>query len=308
MKVQRVSEMKKENDKLKKRFILNLPVSWTNFLYCLFNELKKDYILKGSAALAYYLTLAIFPLFIFLLSLFPYLPIKNLQATVTTYLERALPGDAGLMFSCFIQEITSKDKLGLLSFGLFAALWSASSGLCAVMDQLNQAYKVTEARSFIKTRLVALALMFVFIFMLISTFIIVLVGDSTILWLKEVYHISVISLALLMIFKWLIILIMISLAFALIYFFGPNVKQKFRFISPGSLFGSALVVVATVLFNVYLENFGSYGKVYGSLGGIIVFMLWLNACGLILIVGAEINALLEHYNPEGKDKGDKKIN
>jgi membrane protein len=106
--------------------------------------------------------------------------------------------------------------------------------------------------------------------------------------------------------RWLIIAFFLLLGFAVIYYYGPDVEQRFRFVSPGSILGVILLAVASLGFRYYISNFGNYNATYGSLGAMIVLIVWLYIVGLVLLIGSEINALFEHYSPEGKEKGQKK--
>jgi membrane protein len=97
-----------------------------------------------------------------------------------------------------------------------------------------------------------------------------------------------------------------TLAFAVTYYFAPDVEQKFKFVSPGSALGVLLLIAASIAFKFYVDHFGKYNATYGSIGAVIILMLWLNITGLVILLGSEINALIEHYSPEGKVKGEKK--
>ncbi|MCI5071542.1 YihY/virulence factor BrkB family protein [bacterium] len=294
--------------KKEKISVFDLTVSWKFFAVKFLKEIQKSDIAKSAAALSYYLTLSVFPAFIFLLSLFAFLDFSNLQNTAIHSIQTLLPGDAKVMFESFIQELTHNGGIAVLSFGFIVATWSASNGLAAVIAQLNEAYKVKEARNFIKTRLTSFFLMAVFVVMLLTTFSIITVSENVWSYLQQHFTVSWLFLLLLLLIKWLFVFLIICTAFALIYYYGPNVQQKFRFITPGSVLGSLLTIVVTLALNFYLIHFNSFGKIYGSIGGFIVFMLWLNACGFVLLLGAELNASLEHYNQHGKNKGEKKIN
>lgn len=285
--------------------MLGLPVSVKQFGQDLKREVERDAVFNGAAALAYYLMLAVFPGVIFFLSLLPYLPIENLQDTIMRFIESSLPGDASSVFSGVVAEITTQTKGGLLTFGLLGTIWAATSGLAAVIQQLNITYGVREARSFIKQRLTALMLMVIFSVLMIGAFALILLGEPLRNYLAANLGWDEGILAVFTALRWIIIFAMILSVFAVVYYFGPNVKQKFRFITAGSLFGAISIALASKGFNFYLANFGNYDKTYGSIGGVIVFMLWLYVCGLVLLMGAELNALIEHYHPAGKTKGER---
>jgi membrane protein len=281
-------------------------VSANTFFRDLKKEISDDNVSNGAAALAYYLMLSIFPAMLALITLLPYLPIQNLQQTIMDFLNQAMPGDAAKMFSSTINEITSQKKGGLLSFGLLAALWAASNGIYAMMQQLNITYDVKEGRSFFKVRGYALMLTFIFGGLIIGAFGLVIFGDQIQGWMETALGWGTPIRVAFGFLRWGIILGAMTLAYACLYYWGPDVEQEFKFITPGSVGAVLLMVVASLGFSFYVQRFGSYNATYGSLGAVIVMMLWLYITGAVALLGSEINALIEHYSPEGKEKGEKR--
>jgi membrane protein len=281
-------------------------IPWKRFGKDLRSEIKDDNVSNGAAALAYYLMLSIFPAMILMLSVLPYLPIANLDQAIMDALRQALPGEAANMFTDVVQNVTTQRSGGLLSFGILATLWAASSGMYAVMQQLNITYDVKEERPFWKGRAVALMLTLMFGVLVIGAFALIVLGGVIQGWLASMLGGSGLLTFVFAAFRWVVIFALLLLGFAVIYDFGPNVDQSFRFVSPGSLIGTALLILASLGFRLYVENFGQYSATYGSLGAVIVLMLWLYITGLVLLLGSEINALVEHYRPEGKRKGEKR--
>jgi len=275
------------------------------FVTDLYSEIEDDNVFNGAAALAYYWMLAIFPLTIFLLSLLPFLPIPNLKDAIMDLLGQALPREAATLFTDVVSEVTSNTSGGLLSFGLLFTLWSASSGLYAIMQQLNITYDVKEGRSFWRVRGVALLLTVMFLVMIVGAFALVVFGGVVQDWLASFMGQSSLLLGFFAALRWIIIIGLILMGFAIIYYFGPDVEQKFQFITPGSIIGSALLIAASVGFSFYVSNFSDYTATYGSIGAVIILLLWLYLAGLVILLGSEVNALLEHYNPAGKNKGEK---
>lgn len=280
-------------------------VPWKRFIKDLKTEISEDNVANGAAALAYYLTLAIFPAMLVLLSIVPYLPIQNLDQEVMNLLRGAMPGDAATMFTGVVTEITNNKKGGLLSVGLLGAIWAASNGMYAIMQQLNITYDVKEHRSFLKTRGTALLLMLLFGVLIIGAFSLVIFGGKIEEWLTGAIGMGGALKVTFNVFRWMTIALALTLGFALIYYFGPDVDQEFKFITPGSVFGALLLVGASLGFKVYVENFGQYSATYGSIGAVIIFELWLYVTGFVLLLGSEINALVEHYSAEGKEKGER---
>ena len=279
--------------------------SWKQFGLDLWKELNEDNVFNGAAALAFYLTLAIFPALIFLLNLLPYLPIPDQSDQIYGLLRQAMPSDAASALTDTVKGIVSQKRQGLLSFGAIFTLWAAMSGMYAIMQQLNITYDVVEGRSLVKVRLTSLLLTVCFAGCLVGAFTLILVGDQIHGFLANHLGYGSIFTALFEVLRWSIIALALSTAFALTYYYGPDVKQNFRFITPGSVMGVIVLGAASLGFKVYVENFASYNATYGSIGAVIVLMLWLNIAGLVILFGSEVNALVEHYSPYGKVKGEK---
>lgn len=272
-----------------------IGVPLKQFLKDLNEESDNDDIFNGAATLAYYWMLAIFPAMIFLLSLLPYLPIENLHQAIMEFMTEILPQESGKMFSGVIAEVTMNQNSGLLSFGVLATIWAASNGMYAIMRQLNRTYDVHEARSFVKGRSIALLMTFVFGLVIIGAFSLIVFGGYLQAALIDLVGYESTWLVFFRIFRWAVIVSLLLLAFSVIYYFGPNVKQKFRFITPGSALGVLLLIAASLGFQFYVNNFGNYAATYGSIGAVIILMLWLYIAGVVILLGSEINSLLESY-------------
>ena len=281
-------------------------VSTKKFLLDLNQEMSNDNIYNGAAALGYYLTLAIFPAMILLMTIIPYLPIAQVDKAIMDLLGQALPPEAYGMVEGVVSEVTGDRRGGLLSFGLLGTLWAASTGMYAIMQQLNITYKVKEGRSFIRARATALLLSLLFGLLVIGAFSLIVLGGVIQDWLGTQLGFSGALLIFFSVFRWVVIVLALLLGFALIYRYAPNVEQKFAFITPGSVLGVILLVLVSLGFAIYTSNFADYSATYGSIGAVIILMLWLDIAGLVILVGSEINALIEHYSAKGKRKGEKK--
>lgn len=270
----------------------------------LYQEANEDDIFNGAAALGFYLTLAIFPAMIFVMAVIPYLPIADVDEAIMDLLRQALPKSAAEMFATVVDEVTGEQRGGLLSLGFAGALWATSTGMYAVMQQLNITYDVNEKRSFIRARLTAVALSLLFAVLVLGGFSLIVLGGQIQDWLGARFGVSDALLTFFVAFRWVTIVFGLLLAFALIYYLAPCVRQRFVFITVGSCVGVTLLVLASVGFAWYAQNFGNYSATYGSIGAVIVLMLWLYIAGLAILIGSEINALIEHHSPEGKEKGE----
>jgi membrane protein len=281
------------------------PIFTKQFWVDLYGEISEDNVYNGAAALAYYLTLSIFPAFIVIMTVIPYLPIEDVDQAIMDLLHEALPQEAAELLEGTVAEVTQEQRGGLLSVGILITLWTVSTGMYAIMQQLNITYDIKEGRSFITARAVALVLSVTFVALVIGGFSLIVLGGVMEDWLFELVGENEVIVIAFRVFRWIVIVLALLLAFALVYRFAPNVEQKFRFITPGSVLGVVLLVAASLAFTVYIRNFGDYSATYGSIGAVIILMLWLYIAGLVILVGSEINALIEHYSPEGKRKGEK---
>lgn len=281
-------------------------VSFKQFLHDLNQEISDDNVFNGAAALGYYLTLAIFPAMILLMSLIPYLPIERVDEAIMDLLGQALPPEAYDMVAGVVSEVTGERRGGLLSFGLLGTLWAASTGMYAIMQQLNITYDVKEERSFLRARATALLLSLMFALLVIGAFSLIVLGGVIQDWMGTRFGFSGALLAFFSVFRWVVIVLALLLGFAMIYRYAPNVEQKFRFVTPGSVLGVTLLILVSLGFAIYTSNFADYSATYGSIGAVIILMLWLYIAGLVILVGSEINALIEHYSSKGKRKGEKK--
>ncbi len=278
---------------------------WSRFFRDLYQQITDDNVFNGAAALGYYLMLSIFPALIALMAVLPYLPIANIDQAIMDLLGQALPPEAAGMVEGVVTQVTSQRSGGLLSLGLLLTVWTASSGMYAIMQQLNITYRVKEGRSFIKARGVAILLTVLFAVLVVGALSLVVLGGTIQSWLGERLGFSPALLWVFAALRYAIIGAALLLAFALIYYLGPNVEQDFRFISPGSITGALLLILGSLGFALYTTNFADYNATYGSIGAVIVLMFWLYLAGLVLLIGSEVNVLYESYSPQGKERGEK---
>ena len=275
-------------------------------LSTLIHKIREDDIFNGAAVLGFYLTLAMFPAVILTMALIPYLPIEHVDQAIMDLLSQALPANAADMFKGVVEEVTQKPRRGLLSFGLVASLWATSTGMYAVMQQLNTIYGVKEARGFVRGRLVAIGLSMLFVVLAILSFSLVVLGGVMQDWLGAHLGTGNALLTFFVWFRWVVIVSALVLGFALIYFLAPNFKQPFALVTPGSVAGALLLVMASLGFARYVQSFGDYSAMYGSVGAMIVLMLWLYMTGLAILIGAELNALVRKVEgpPALADQGE----
>ncbi|MCA1826047.1 MAG: YihY/virulence factor BrkB family protein [Myxococcales bacterium] len=256
-----------------------------------------------AAQLSYYFLFALFPFLFFLVTLAAYLPVKGVIDDLVSRIDPLMPDEAMQLIRTQLTSLATRQRPHLLTLGLALALWSASRGVDALRTALNLSYDVKESRPWWRTQGTALLITVCTSALMLLAVIGLSLGGSAGLWLAAHLHVDKFWPLLWDWLRWPITAIGVMMVFALLYYFLPDVEQEWRFITPGSAIGTCLWLLACWVFSLYADNFGSYDRTYGSIGGVIVLMTWLYVTGLIFIVGGEINALLEHESREGKAKG-----
>jgi len=287
--------------------------SWQSVAKRVWSDIGKDKIFSHAAELAYYFLLALFPLLLFLTSLIGVVigSGTGLRHSLFNYLGKVLPSSASQLVSDTMFEVSSASGGGKLSFGILAALWAASNGMGAISQSLNAAYHVEESRSWWKQRLIAVGLTIALAVLIISALALVLYGGSIADGLAASYGFGAVFVVVWKILQWPVVLIFLLLGFALIYYWAPDLRdQDWRWVTPGSVTAVALWLLVSLAFRLYLHFFDSYSKTYGSLGAVIVLMLWFYLTGAAILIGGEVNSDLEDIAarqgaPEAKKKGEK---
>src|SRR6478736_4272978 len=274
------------------------------FLKRLYEEYENDAVADSAAALAYYFVFALFPFLFFLTTLTAFIPYA--RRSVDTILARAhaiLPEQAVGLIDTHLRELVEKPRPKLLTLGLIATLYSASRGVDALRKTLNLAYDVKESRKWWHTELVAFGMTIGGALLVLVAVAAITAGGSAGFWLAEKVGIAHTYVIVWRWLRWPVTALAIMLCAALAYYLLPDVKQKFKFITPGSVVGTIVWLLGTWGFAVYAGNFGSYNVTYGSIGGVIVLLTWFYISGFIFLMGGEMNAIIEHASPEGKDSG-----
>lgn len=256
--------------------------------YKIWLEIYEGRILSRAAELAYYFSLALFPMLIFLTSLIGFLP--DAQENIFRALSSVMPGDAMKLVDETIHDAVRNRSGGLISFGVLGAFWAASGGVSAVMNALTDAYDVKEGRSFWKVRLTAIGLTVILAMLIVVGVILIMFGDHFSVWLAARLGLGAAFVVFWSMVDYLLGLAFVFLGLQFIYYFGPNIKQGWRWITHGAVFAVASLVIASLLLSLYLRYGPSYSATYGSLGAVIVLMLWLYMIGAAVIIGGEINA------------------
>ena len=251
-------------------------------------ESREDDVFGSAATLAYYFLLALFPLLIFLTSAVGFLP--GVQDSLLNGLARVAPPEAMKLVRETLSDVVSHRSGGLLSLGLIASLWSASSGVASLMDALNKAYGARETRPFWRRRLKATALTLATALLVLGGSLLIMIGHRLGGWLEHAFDISAAVALISTILGYLTGFALLLMGVLALYYFGPDIRRGRRRVKCGALFASAGIVIGSLLFSFYVRVGPSASATYGSLGAVVTLMLWLYLVGLMLLIGGEINS------------------
>jgi membrane protein len=282
-----------------------IPVGWSEILKRTFNETLADDVFNLAAQQAYYFFFALFPALLALLSIASFFPIENLVGQITTLLQRVAPRDVTEIVTEQIVKIGQSNAGGILTVAFLFTLWSSSSAVMAMCNTLNAAYDITEGRPWWKVRLTAIGLTLGLALFILISMTLVVAGPALAEKVAEAMRLGPVFTWSWKILQWPLVFTLVATAVALVYYFAPDAEQDWVWITPGSVLATVLWIVASLAFRFYVANFASYNETYGAIGGVMVLLLWFYVSGIALLIGAELNAEIEHASPYGKDVGEK---
>ncbi|WP_342559899.1 YihY/virulence factor BrkB family protein [Psychrobacillus sp. FSL W7-1457] len=265
--------------------------TWSGYFKHLITHIQRTDITGFAAQLAYFFLLSLFPLLIFLVTLLPYLNLD--EAQIFRFLENYAPGEVYTLIEGTISDVLVSRNGGLLSIGILGTIWSASNGMNAIVKSLNRSYDIVETRPFFIVR----ALSVVFTLLMILLFAVALVlpvfGQQigTILFSYFGFQDDFVNLWNNI--RWTLSPIIMFIVLAALYWIVPNIKLGLISVFPGAAFATLGWIIVSLGFSFYVSYFGNYSATYGSIGGIIILMLWLYISGIILLVGGQINSVMQ---------------
>ena len=282
-------------------------LSWRELSQRLWVEIYESDLFTRAAALSFYFLLALFPLLLFLTALLGYLADSGteLRESLHSYLGGVVPRSASELIYTTINEINKEAGGGKLSFGLIVALLFASSGMGAVSETLNASYGIRESRPWWKVRLIAIGLTIALAALILSALILLLYGSEIGEAASHRFGLSKAFIFAWSVFQWPIVLAFMLLAFALIYYFAPDLdRQKWHWVTPGSVVGIGIWILVSLCFSIYLRYYNTYSLIYGSLGAVIILLLWFYLTGAAILVGGKVNAEIENAAAQARVRDD----
>ncbi len=274
-------------------------LSWKRLIGDLWASANEDDILDRSAELAYYFFFALFPALIFLSAMFGIFVRhkQELNLELMIYLAKVIPPVAFGMVDTAFTATTRASNTGNLAFGAIVALWSATYGMSSAQSTLNVVYRVKETRPFWKAKLIAATLTLIFFVLVCCGLLVLTFGDYLAKLLINAVLVNPTALIAWKLVQMSASLLVLSLVFSLTYRWGPSKNNsRWRWITPGAMVGIVGWLAVSIAFRIYLRFFNNYATTYGAFGAVIVLLTWFYISGLMLLLGAEINAIIERAN------------
>jgi membrane protein len=257
-----------------------------------FRDVNEKHIMAFAAGLSYYFVFSVFPLLIFVSAVVAYLPISSLFNQIVGVLATVVPPDSMAMVKKVLAHVLLSRHSGLLTFGIVFTIWSASSSFAAMIEALNVAYNVPETRRIWTTRALAVGLAFLVGTLLVIALLVLIAGPKFGGWLAGTVGLSPTFAAIWPYLRWSVTTGFTVIAVELLYFWAPNVRQKFLRTLPGAVIAVGGWIGLSYLLGIYFRDFANYNATYGTLGAAIAFSVWLFWSNFIMLIGAEINAKL----------------
>ncbi|MFD2656440.1 YihY/virulence factor BrkB family protein [Gracilibacillus thailandensis] len=261
------------------------------FIKQLIERITRDDVPGLAAQLSYFFLLSLFPFMIFLITLVGYLPFDeiNVMNFVATY----APEEIVTMLNDNLGQIMNNRNGGLLSIGIIGTLWSASNGINALVRSFNKAYNIEEERSFIVMRGISIILTIAMLLVIVVAFLLPIFGKMIGVYLFSFFGLSEGFLDMWNTLRWIISSIIFFIVLTMLYRMAPSKRVYFKHVYIGAIFATICWQLTSLAFSYYVTSMGNYSATYGSLGGVIILMIWFYLSGMIIIVGGEINAQIE---------------
>ena len=260
--------------------------------------LMEGAITTRASSLAFNFFLAFFPSIIVFLTLIPYIPVTGLQETLMELLNVVLPPSTNEITFNALDDIINNTRGGLLSIGFLLALYFSTNGINSLIEAFNASYHIRENRPIIQQRILSLGLTLLLSFMLIIAMGLIIFGKFVVSYLTEYKLITQYAGGLILYGKWFTILLVLLLGISILFHLGPSIKSKWKLFTPGSILATLGIIITSIGFNYYINHFSQYNKIYGSIGTLMIILIWMYFNSIILLTGFELNASIA--NAKGK--------
>ena len=263
--------------------------------------LMEGAITTRASSLAFNFFLAFFPSIIVFFTLIPYIPIEGLQETLMELLAVVLPPSTNEITFTTLDDIINNPRGGLLSLGFILALYFSTNGINSLIEAFNSSYHIREIRPLIQQRILSLGLTLLLSVMLIIAIGLIIFATVVVNYLVETEIITSSAADLIIYGKWMVMLAMLFFGISILFHLGPALKSKWKFFTPGSIFATIFIIITSIGFNYYINNFSQYNKIYGSIGTLMIILLWMYFNSIILLTGFELNASISNAKQKSKN-------
>ncbi len=271
------------------------PLTVYHLFAAIANEINDRILITRAAALAFNFMLAFFPATIFIFTLIPYIHINHFQDNLLNLIATILPNNTYAAFQATLEDLVKHRNGKLLSLGFLSTMYFATNGLSNLMAAFNKSQFIIEKRSWMLRRIIATWLTILMSVMLLTAITILTVSTNLIHYLKsQIISESHFWIYLIISLRWVIVMAIFFASISLLYRYAPANKEKWNFLNPGTIVATLLAVSTSMGFAYYINHFASYNKIYGSIGTLIILMLWLNLNSFILLIGFDINAHIDY--------------
>jgi membrane protein len=284
---------------------LRVPLGWKDLFRRMVKEALADDVFNLAAQQAYYFFFALFPALLFVLAVASFFPLQGLIDNVVQMMSRFAPQDVIKIIADAIKGFSSQNSGGILTFAFFVTLWSSSGAMVSIITTLNAAYDVTESRPWWKTRLIAIALTVGIAVFILAAMFLVIAGPTMAERIATNMGLGAAFKWAWWVLQWPVVFALVVSAVGSVYYFAPDVEQDWVWITPGSILATVLWLAVSLGLKLYYQLVPNANAAYGTIGGIMVLMLWFYSSGIALLLGAELNAEIEHVSPLGKDPGER---
>lgn len=278
---------------------LAIPISWTELVKRTVRESLDDDCLSLAAQLAYYFFLALFPAVLFLLAVASFFPLHNLTDDIGRTLGPFVSPEVLELIQDQMRRLANADSGGILTLGVVGAVWSSSAALGSIVGSVNKAYDLEEGRPWWKVRLVAIGLTVALAVFVLASISLILAGPSLATYLGRTVGFGPAFEWSWKILQWPVAFFLVSTAIGLVYYFGPDAEQDWVWVTPGAIVATTLWLIGSLGFKLYVATFTDYNASYGTVGGVVVLLLWFYVSGLAILVGAELNSEIDHASSYG---------
>jgi membrane protein len=268
-------------------------------------EALADNVFDLAAQQAYYFFFALFPALLFVIAVASFFPLQSLIDNVVQMIGRVAPSEVVTIITDSMRELSKQNSGGILTFAFVVTIWSSSGAMVSIITTLNAAYDVTESRAWWRARLTAIALTVgIAVFILASMFM-VIAGPTVAESVASRMRLGPAFTWTWLVLQWPVVFVLAATGIGLVYYFAPDVEQDWVWITPGSILATLLWLAVSLGLKLYYQLMPDANAAYGTIGGVMVLMLWFYCSGLALLLGAELNAEIEHASPYGKDPGER---